>query len=107
MNILADTVRRFDVMAIQGVQGTSSDVVPRFVDLVNSTGRHYEYVVGPRLGRGNDAEQYAILFDGASIEVDRAASTPYTTPTTCCAASRWSPGSASVGRSPVRPSRSR
>jgi endonuclease/exonuclease/phosphatase family metal-dependent hydrolase len=73
MNILAETVRRFDVIAIQGVQGQSNDVVPRFVELVNSTGRHYDYVIGPRLGRGQDAEQYAILLDGASIEVDRAA----------------------------------
>jgi endonuclease/exonuclease/phosphatase family metal-dependent hydrolase len=73
MNILAETVRRFDVMAIQGVQAQSNDVVPRFVELINSTGRHYDYVIGPRLGRGGDAEQYAIIFDGASIEVDRAA----------------------------------
>ncbi len=71
MNILAETVRRFDVLAIQGVQGQTSDVVPRFVDLVNSTGRHYDFVVGPRLGRARTAQQYAILFDGASIEVDR------------------------------------
>ena len=71
MNILAETVRRFDVMAIQGVQAQTSDVVPRFVELINSTGRHYDYVVGPRLGRGEEAEQYAIVFDGASIEVDR------------------------------------
>ena len=70
MNILAETVRRFDVIAIQGVQGQSNDVVPRLVDLINSTGRHYDYVIGPRLGRGQDAEQYAILLDGASIEVD-------------------------------------
>ena len=73
MNLLADTARRFDVLAIQGLQAQAADVLPRFMDLVNATGRHYDFVVGPRLGRGADAEQYAILFDGASIEVDRAA----------------------------------
>ena len=71
MNLLAETVRRFDVLAIQGLQAPAGDVLPRLVELVNSTERHYDFVAGPRLGRGADAEQYAVLFDGASIEVDR------------------------------------
>ena len=57
--------------ALQQVDAKTSDVLPRFVDLVNATGRHYDFVSGPKLGRGDHAEQYAIVFDTASIEVDR------------------------------------
>lgn len=71
MNILAETVRKFDVVAIQEVRAASDDVIPRFIDLINSTGRHYDYVIGPRLGRSNSKEQYAYIFDAQTIEVDR------------------------------------
>ena len=72
-NILAEIVRRFDVVAIQEIRAKTPDVLPRFVDLINSTGRHYDFVVGPRLGRTSSKEQYAFIYDSASIETDRAA----------------------------------
>ncbi len=71
MGILADVIRRFDVVAIQEVRATSDDILPQFVEMINASGRHYDYVIGPRLGRTNSKEQYAVLFDTASIEVDR------------------------------------
>ncbi len=71
MNLLADVARRFDILAIQEVRATSNDILPRFVDLINSTGRHYDFIIGPRLGRTSSKEQYAFIFDTASIETDR------------------------------------
>ncbi|MCC7083564.1 MAG: endonuclease/exonuclease/phosphatase family protein [Pirellulales bacterium] len=71
MRILADTVRKFDAVAIQEIRSTADDIMPRFVDLINSTGRHYDYVIGPRLGRTSSKEQYAFIFDAQTIEVDR------------------------------------
>ena len=47
------------------------DILPQFVEAINATGRHYDYVIGPRLGRTASKEQYAFIFDTASIEVDR------------------------------------
>lgn len=70
MQILADVVRRFDVVAIQEVRSTDDTVVPQFASLVNATGARYEFVIGPRLGRTNSKEQYAILFDASRIEID-------------------------------------
>ncbi len=70
MQVLADVVRRFDVVAIQEVRSTDDTVVPQFASLVNATGARYEFVIGPRLGRTNSKEQYAILFDASRIEVD-------------------------------------
>src|SRR5262249_47995404 len=70
MQVLAETIRKFDVVAIQEVRA-ETDVVRPFVDLINSAGRHYDYVVGPRLGRTSSKEQYAFIFDAQTIEVDR------------------------------------
>jgi endonuclease/exonuclease/phosphatase family metal-dependent hydrolase len=80
MGILADIVRKFDVVAIQEVRTKSQDLLPRFVELVNSTGRKYDYAIGPRLGRTNSKEQYAFIFDAASIEIDRTALYTITAP---------------------------
>ena len=71
MNVLAEVVRRFDLVAIQEVRSVRDDILPRFLQMINSTGRHYDFVIGPRMGRTNSKEQYAFLFDTASIEVDR------------------------------------
>jgi endonuclease/exonuclease/phosphatase family metal-dependent hydrolase len=71
MDVLARLTRRFDIVAIQEVRAASQDILPRFVDLVNAEGHQYDYAVGPRLGRSNSKEQYAFVFDTASIEIDR------------------------------------
>lgn len=73
MNLLARVARNFDVIAIQEIRSVQDDVMPRFLELINSEGRHYDYVVGPRLGRSNSKEQYAFIFDRDTIETDRAA----------------------------------
>src|SRR5918995_5084853 len=47
-------------------------VIPQLVELLNADGRfQYDYAIGPRLGRSNSKEQYAFLFDMATIEIDR------------------------------------
>lgn len=70
-NTLAKIVREFDIVAIQEVRSNEQDLIPRFVEMVNQTGRKYDYVIGPRVGRTNDKEQFAFLFDRESVEVDR------------------------------------
>jgi hypothetical protein len=72
MDVLTRVVRRFDVVAIQEVRSTDDNVVPQFVAMVNADGSRYDFVIGPRLGRTNSKEQYAVLFNTARIEVDRA-----------------------------------
>jgi exonuclease III len=71
MDCLAMILRHFDVVAIQEVRATDQDVIPRLVDHVNATGRQYDYIVGPRVGRPGTIEQYAYLFDRATVEADR------------------------------------
>ena len=71
MDYLARIARNFDVIAIQEIRAKDQDILPRFVDKINEAGRSYDYVIGPRLGRTDSKEQYAFVFDMASIEVDR------------------------------------
>ena len=68
--ILVDVIRRFDVVAVQEIRAQSVDLIPRFLEQVNAGGGHYHYVLGPRLGRSNSKEQYAYLYNRASVEVD-------------------------------------
>jgi deoxyribonuclease-1-like protein len=73
MDVLTKVVRKFDVIAIQELRSKDENVVPRFVDMINAEGRHYDYVVGPRLGRSSSKEQYIYIFDSETIEIDRQA----------------------------------
>ena len=71
MDLLARIIREFDVVAIQEIRSRNNDLLPNFVELINATGRHYDYVLGPRLGRTSIREQYAFVFDSAAVEIDR------------------------------------
>jgi deoxyribonuclease-1-like protein len=71
MQPIVEIVRKFDLVAIQEVRAATDDVLPQFIDMLNANGRHYDYVIGPRLGRTDSKEQYAFVFDAQTIEVDR------------------------------------
>ncbi len=71
VDYLARIVRQFDVVAIQEIRSKDQDILPLFVEAINAGGRQYDYAIGPRLGRSSSKEQYAFVFDRASIEIDR------------------------------------
>jgi deoxyribonuclease-1-like protein len=71
VQFLARIVRQFDIVAVQEIRARDQDILPRFVDAINATSRDYDYVIGPRIGRTSNKEQYAFIFDRATIEVDR------------------------------------
>jgi deoxyribonuclease-1-like protein len=71
VNVLANVVRNFDIVAIQEVRSVTQDILPNFIQAINAAGRRYDYVIGPRLGRSNSKEQYAYVFDTDTVEVDR------------------------------------
>ncbi len=71
MDALARIIRNFDLVAIQQIRSADDDLLPNFVELINAADRRYDYVIGPRLGRSTIKEQYAFVFDMATIEVDR------------------------------------
>jgi len=71
VEILVHVARRYDVLAIQEVRTKNPAVLRRFVEAINSNGRRYDYVLGPRLGRTSSKEQYAFVFDTERVEIDR------------------------------------
>ncbi|REJ66229.1 MAG: endonuclease/exonuclease/phosphatase [Planctomycetota bacterium] len=73
MDILAQVVRKFDIVAIQEIRAKDQTIIPRFVEQVNATGARYAHVLGPRLGRTSSKEQYAFVFNTQTIEVDHSA----------------------------------
>ncbi|MEN1679463.1 MAG: endonuclease/exonuclease/phosphatase family protein [Planctomycetota bacterium] len=71
MRTLAAVVQQFDIVAIQEIRTTDQDFIDKFLSgYVNASGRRYSRVVGPRLGRTSSKEQYAFLFDTATIQVN-------------------------------------
>jgi len=72
LDILAQTVRQFDVVAIQEVRAQEDDILPRFVAAINADGSRYDYLIGPRLGRTVSTEQYAFVYNTATIACDAA-----------------------------------
>ncbi|HZL91350.1 MAG TPA: endonuclease/exonuclease/phosphatase family protein [Pirellulaceae bacterium] len=71
VDFLARICRHFDIIAVQEIRSLHQNVLPLFVEALNADGSRYEYVIGPRLGRSDSKEQYAYIFDAASVEVDR------------------------------------
>jgi endonuclease/exonuclease/phosphatase family metal-dependent hydrolase len=69
--ILAQIIRKFDVVAIQEVRTEDATFMNRFLQMINLAGVPYDAVVGPRLGRTVSKEQYAFIFDTTRIEIDR------------------------------------
>jgi endonuclease/exonuclease/phosphatase family metal-dependent hydrolase len=73
---LAEIVRQFDVVAIQEVRSKNDYLIPNFVKQINQSGdrgqpgRHYEHVIGPRLGYTSSKEQYVFIFDTDRVEID-------------------------------------
>jgi endonuclease/exonuclease/phosphatase family metal-dependent hydrolase len=71
MEILALMLRNFDVIAIQDIHGHQRDALPRLVDQLNQTQRHFDYCIGPRVGDGLTSMHFAFLYDSDRIDVDR------------------------------------
>lgn len=72
VDVLAQVVRHFDIVAIQEVRAKSDDILPRFVSAINADGSRYDYLIGPRLGRSVSTEQYAFVYDTNRVEHDPA-----------------------------------
>jgi endonuclease/exonuclease/phosphatase family metal-dependent hydrolase len=69
MQTLAQIVRNYDVIAIQEIRDKSQTALPSLVELVNSDGSEYEYVVSERLGRSSSKEQYAYIYNNNTVQI--------------------------------------
>jgi deoxyribonuclease-1-like protein len=60
MDVLAEVMRRFDVIAIQEIRASDQTLMSQFIDLVNSDGSQYDYIIGPATGA--NVEQGTVRF---------------------------------------------
>ena len=70
MNVIVQTIRQFDIVAIQEVRAKEDDVLPKLVEALNQNGSRYNFLIGPRLGRSTSTEQYAFVYDTNRVEYD-------------------------------------
>jgi endonuclease/exonuclease/phosphatase family metal-dependent hydrolase len=72
MQTLAGVMRNFDLIAIQEIRIDDDDFLRRYLTyyLNPLSGRSYDFVLGPRLGRSPSKEQYAFIYDTARVEVN-------------------------------------
>ena len=63
MMTLAAIIRQYEVVAIQEIRSSEPTFIPNFLRLVNSTGRHYDFVISGPLGNSNQTERFAYVFD--------------------------------------------
>ncbi len=68
---LVKLLRQFDVIALQEIYSKQQDIVPILVERLNRTDRQYDYVIGPRVGRNDNKEQFAFVFNTQTVETDR------------------------------------
>ena len=69
MDVLAKIIRTYDIVAIQEIRDASQTALPALVEIVNSDGSQYGYVVSERLGRTTSKEQYAYIYNNTTVEL--------------------------------------
>jgi deoxyribonuclease-1-like protein len=67
---LVRILSRFDVVALQDLHSANCSVPMRLKDLINATGRSYDFITCPTLDKDADTIYNAMLFDATTVEVD-------------------------------------
>jgi deoxyribonuclease-1-like protein len=68
---LAEIIREFDVVAVQGVWGHNQGVVLDLLEQVNQGGKNYDFAIPERVGREPVKKYAAFFFDRSVLEIDR------------------------------------
>jgi endonuclease/exonuclease/phosphatase family metal-dependent hydrolase len=69
MDALATIIRLYDVVAIQEIRDKSGRAIQELHLRVNETGRRYDLLTGPRVGRSISKEQYAFFYDLETLQL--------------------------------------
>ncbi len=68
---LAEIIRGFDVVAVQGVWGHNQGIVLDLLEQVNGGGKNYDFAIPSRVGREPVKKYSAFFFDRSILEIDR------------------------------------
>ena len=67
---LAKIVGEFDVVAVQGIRTADQTALRRLVDLINTGGSDYDYVLSAEVGTSALRQQFAFIFDRRTLVLD-------------------------------------
>ena len=70
-DVLVRVLPHFDVIAVQGIRAKNRGLLVRLVEQINALGRCYDFATDPVADRDGLAQYNAVLFDRASVEIDR------------------------------------
>jgi deoxyribonuclease-1-like protein len=70
---IVEIIRSFDVLAIQGVLARNQSPLVYLIEQVNTDGLHYDFATAPRVGTEPVEEYSALVFNRATVEIDRTA----------------------------------
>jgi endonuclease/exonuclease/phosphatase family metal-dependent hydrolase len=68
MQVLAETISGFDIVAVQEIRDSSGTAIAQLEEAVDSLGKDYAVITGPRLGRTSSKEQYAFLYRTGTVQ---------------------------------------
>lgn len=71
VRLLTRILAQFDLIALQDIRSRQDDMLPELISQLNASGRKYDFMIGPRVGRGQHREQLGFVFDTDRIETDR------------------------------------
>ncbi|WFN35573.1 lamin tail domain-containing protein [Methanogenium sp. S4BF] len=75
MDVLGQTIRSYDLIAIQEIRDSSGTALPALLEEVNCDGSRYAYVASDRLGRTVSKEQYAYFYNTDTVRLQGAPQT--------------------------------
>jgi len=68
---LADIIRGYDVVAVQGIWGHNQGIVLDLLEQINQGGKNYDFAIPNRVGREPVEKYSAFFFDRSILEIDR------------------------------------
>jgi hypothetical protein len=71
INLLREFGRQCDVLAIQGLEANQQEVLIEWVAELTQPNMHYDYLLGPIVGRGTEQRQFAFIYNKYKLETDR------------------------------------
>lgn len=71
VSMIREIVQRYDIILLQEIRDSTEELIYDFVDVLNSVQSNYTYnlILGPRLGRTFNKEQYAYIYRSEKVQV--------------------------------------
>ena len=68
---LVQIFSQFEIIAIQGIQSSDHDALPRLMDMLRQVDEGFDYVIGPRSSHTAVNHQFAFLYNKRFIDLER------------------------------------